>query len=147
MDSESKSAGNVLAAIAESNARFLEFANMLRSSHGVIKVAHDFECRRTTNYSEFGTGPRYLFDWYVDVELRNHVSVWWAMDVSWDEEYWIISSRVEMPGESRPKALNEIPDRHAGTINQFVSYLEAATSELLDSADTVLASVAEMSNS
>jgi hypothetical protein len=41
VDRESKKAVKVLAAIAESNTRFLHFANTLRSRADVVHVAHD----------------------------------------------------------------------------------------------------------
>jgi hypothetical protein len=133
---ESKQAAKVLAAIAESNGRLLDLANEMRSRPEVNKVSHDFECQRNYSHSEFGTGPPYIFDWYVDIELGDGRSVWWVIDVFWDEAKWVIKCRIEVPGEYGPKTLKEFPERNAETIDQFVTQLQAATSELVDSAHT-----------
>jgi hypothetical protein len=137
MDNGSKQATKVLAAIAESNSRFLELANNMKSRPEVNKVSHDFECQRSYNHSEFGTEPAYVFDWYVDVELHNNKSVWWVMDVYWDESTWVIKSRVEVPGDNGPKTLTEFADKQAETINEFVAQLQIATSEVVESADVI----------
>jgi hypothetical protein len=134
MNDESKQATRLLGAIAESNHGFLTLANDLRSRPDVANVSYDFECRRNDNYFEFGTGPAYAFDWYVDVSLRNGNSIWWELNVYWDASHWVIETRVEVPGEHGPNTLEEFPDRRAETIDEFIDQLGEATSELIASA-------------
>jgi hypothetical protein len=60
------------------------------------------------------------------------------MDLYWDETNWVIESRVEVPGDHGPKTLKEFPDKHAETVNEFIAQLQAVTSEVVDSADTLI---------
>ena len=103
----------------------------------VEKVSFDFDCYRNQSYWEFGGGSPYIFQWYVDVALKNGNAIWWALDVDWDDDAWRIESRVELPSEHGPVILRELPDRHAETVDEFISQLAEATTELLDSATLI----------
>ena len=134
MDSESRQATRVLAALAESSGSSMTLVRRFQAMPEVEKVSFDFDCYRLQSYQEFGTGSPYTFQWYVDVALKNGNAIWWALDVEWDESKWIVGSRVELPGEYGPNILRRFPDRHAETVDGFVRQLAEATAELLASA-------------
>jgi hypothetical protein len=137
MDSYSKQATMVLAALAESSSRSMELVHRFQAMPEVLKVSFDFDCFRNQSYWQFNVGSPYIFQWYVDVALKNDKAIWWALDVHWDEEKWLIESRVEIPGDSYPNILKQFPDRTAITIDEFVHQLKEATSELLESGGLV----------
>ena len=137
MDYESKSATKVLAALAESYNRGVALARRFQAMPEVERVSFDFDCYKNQNHWEYGGGPPYVFDWYVDVLLKNGNSIWWKLDVQWDEDNWVIESSVELPGEYGPNTLKEFPDRLAETVDQFIAQLDEATSQLLESADLI----------
>ena len=137
MDTNSKAATKVLAAIAESNSSTMVMVRRLEAMTEVENVSFDFECSKNQAYLEFGVSSPYLFNWYVDVSLKNGNSILWKLDVSWDESNWIIEASVELPGEYGPNTLREFPDRVAETIDEFVVQLAGATSELLESANLI----------
>jgi hypothetical protein len=137
MDSESRRATKVLAALAESNARSLNLVHHFRSMPEVKNVSFDFGCYRNQSHVSSGTGSPYIFNWYVDVELRNGNGIWWALDIQWDEDKWIIESRVELPSDYRPNIIKQFPDRFAETIDDFITQLDEATAELIDSAGLI----------
>ena len=138
MDSDSKQATEVLAALAESCSRSMTLVHQFQSMSEVEKVSFDFECSKNHSYWEYGSGGSpYIFNWYVDVALKNGKAIWWALDVLWDEDKWIIESRVELPGDYGPNILKEFPDRCAETVDEFVRQLDEATSQLLGSAELI----------
>lgn len=136
MDTASKQAARLLGAIVESKHKLFLMADNLRSRPNVGKVAHDFECYRNFSYFEFGSGSAYIFDWYVDIELQNGNSIWWKLELLWDESKWIVESRIEAPGDHGPNTLKEFASREAETIDDLIIQLEKATSELVDSANS-----------
>lgn len=137
MDSESRSATKVLAAIAESNHSKMAMVHRFQAMPEVEKVSFEFDSYRNDAHCEFGGGPAYVFDWYVDVLLKNGNAIWWTLDVQWDEANWSIESSVELPGEYGPSTLKKFPDRVAETIDEFIIQLKEATSQLLESADLI----------
>lgn len=138
MDSDSKQATKVLAALAESSSRVIALVRQFQSMPDVEKVSFDFECSKNQSYGDYGSGGTpYVFNWYVDVALKNGNAIWWGLDVLWDEDKWIIESRVELPGDSGPNTLKEFPDRSAETIEEFVRQLDEATTQLLGSAELI----------
>ena len=134
MDSESKQATKVLAALAESSSRGTALVHQFQSISEVEKVSFDFDCYKNQSYWEYGGGSPYVFNWYVDVALKNGNAIWWMLDVQWDEDKWIIESSVELPGKYGPNTLKEFPDRSAETVDEFVRQLDEATTQLLGSA-------------
>ncbi|MEP7039264.1 MAG: hypothetical protein ABI891_13090 [Acidobacteriota bacterium] len=137
MDSESKQATRVLAALAESSGKSMSLVHRFQSMPEVEKVSFDFDCYKNQSYWEFGRGSPYIFNWYVDVALKNGNAIWWALDIQWVEEKWIIESCVELPGDYNPEILKEFPDRFAETVDEFIFQLNDATSQLLDSANLI----------
>ena len=137
MDSESKSATRILAALAESSSKSMTLVHHLQSMPEVEEVYFDFDCYKNQSYWEFGSGSPYVFDWYVDVALKNGNAIWWMLDVQWDEKRWIIKSGVELPGKYGSNTLKGFPDRFAETIDEFIVQLNEATSQLLASADLI----------
>jgi hypothetical protein len=137
MDADSQQATRILAALAESSGRSMELVRRFESMPEVLRVSFDFDCFRNQSYWEFKVGSPYIYQWYVDVALKNDKAIWWAVDVYWDEEKWFIESRVELPGNYGPNILKEFPKRAALTIDEFVDQLKEATSQLLESAELV----------
>jgi hypothetical protein len=134
MDSESKQATRVLAALAENSNRSMALVHRFQAMPEVEQVSFDFECFKNHSYWEFGTGSPYIYQWYVDVALKNGNAIWWAIDIEWDVDKWIVESRVELPSDRSPIILKRFPDRHAETVDEFVRQLAEATTQLLDSA-------------
>ena len=104
----------------------------------VKEVSFDFDCYRNQSYWEYGrVGSPYIFNWYVDVALKNGNAIWWALDVQWDDANWIIESGVWIPGRHSSSLLKEFPDRAAETVDAFIKQLDEATTQLLSSADLI----------
>ena len=137
MDSDSKQATRILVALAESSGRSMALVHSFPALPEIEKVSFDFDCYKNQSYWEFGNGSPYIFNWYVDVALKNGNAIWWALDVQWDENKWIIETRVELPSDYSPNILKEFPDRFAGTVDEFISELNEATTQLLESADLI----------
>jgi len=115
----------------------MTLVHRFQSMPEIEKVSFDFECYKNQSYWEFGSGSPYVFQWSVDVALKNGNAVWWALDVLWDENEWIIESRVELPGDYGPNTLKAFPDRCAQTVDEFVMQLDEATTQLLSSAELI----------
>jgi hypothetical protein len=137
MDIESKQAAKLLGAIVESRHQLFLMADDLRTRPEVSNVSQDFECYRNQGYFEFGTGSAYIFDWYVDIELHNGNSLWWKIELFWDELKWNIESRIGVPGDNGPNTLKEFPSKEAKTIDDLINQLEKATSELVNSVNSI----------
>ena len=138
MDSDSKQATKVLAALAESCSRSMALVRQFEAMSEVEKVSFDFECYKNQNCWEYGSGGSpYVFNWYVDVALKNGHAIWWTLDVLWDEDKWMIESRVELPGDYGPNTLKEFPAKSAETVDEFVRQLDEATTQLLGSAELI----------
>lgn len=137
LDSESKQATGVLGALAQSSGRSMSLVHHFQAMQEVEKVSFDFDCYSNHSFSKFGVGSPYVFNWYVDVALKNGNAIWWALDVEWDEQKWIIESSVELPSDYSPAFLKKFPNRYAETIEEFVKQLSEATSDLIESADLI----------
>jgi hypothetical protein len=127
MDAESKSAVQLLEAVAASTNQFVGFAQRLQSSARVVSAVYGIDCRR------LDTGP-FLVE-YVDVELQNGMAVAWWLELNWNETKWMIESRVLMNDEQGQDVLKEFPSREAETLGDCINHLFAATSDLIRRGD------------
>lgn len=138
MDSASQQATIVLASLAESASRGRALAQGFQAMPEVQTATFDFDCHRNHSHHAFDRGSPYVFGWDVEVVLRGGVSaIWWSLDATWDNVRWIVESKVEAAGDPRPVTVKRFPDRHAETADEFARQLDAATAELVNSANLI----------
>jgi hypothetical protein len=132
MDEESIKAAKLLAAIAESNYGIFRFAEAAKKTNRVEGISHDFECSRNSNYFDYGTGSPYLFDWYVEMNVIDGRVITLIIELLWDDQKWLVQSRLETPGESGSIPLVDFPERGAETVEDLIELLKTATTELIE---------------
>jgi hypothetical protein len=137
MDSASQQATIVLAALVECKAKGRALVEKLEAVPEVQAVTFEFDCYRNHSHYAFDTGSPYIFEWVVDVFLRDSAAIWWSLDVRWDNVKWIIESKVEVPGDHGAITIKRFADRYAETVDEFVRELDEAATELLNSADLI----------
>jgi hypothetical protein len=121
-------------ALIDSVADLSALAREFRALPDVEKVYNDLTVGRMRN--PFGVEQIYYgFEYYFDVFLRNDNAICWHMDVSWDEEQWVIESHVSIPGRYGSETIKQFPDRFASSVDQFVVELSAATKQLVKCSD------------
>ena len=134
MDEASIRAAKLLTGIAESNYEMSRLANELRRNKNIAEVSVDFECSRNSNYFDYGTGSPYLFNWYLDASLADGRSLAAIVELFWDDQKWMVESRIETPGDNGPISVFEPPDREANNIDDLVQILTTATAEVIKAA-------------
>lgn len=134
MDEASIRATKLLTGIAESNYEMSRFANELRQNKNIAEVSVDFECSRNSNFFDYGTGSPYLFNWYVDASLADGRSLAAIIELFWDDQKWLVESRIEASGDNEAIPVFEPPDREADNIDDLVQILTRATAEVIKAA-------------
>lgn len=132
MDSDSRQASKLLNSIAESRERIIDLARHLRLHPEVTEVLHGIDLRNLQS------GP--TVEAYADVKLRSGKGVCWWLEINWDDNQWTIESRVtisDLNVDEGSKDLVRFPDKVAKTITEFVAQLEQATSELVNSVQSI----------
>lgn len=129
MDVESMQVAKLLMAIAETNEKFIALSQDLRSRPEIIRVLHSLECRK------YGTGVG--LEGYVDAELKNGKAICWWLEVHWNEEKWLIESRILVNSDQGQDTIKEFPEKVSGTLDEFIAHLELATNELINSIRTI----------
>src|SRR6266496_232077 len=132
MDNQSKHAKRALEAIALTHKRLIDLSIKLRFRSDVIEVLQDVYVR---GYESGST-----VEGYVDAKLHNGKGICWWLEINWDEDNWLIESRVTVSNlrmDQGSKDLMRFNDRAAETLDEFVVRLEEATSELVESANSI----------
>jgi hypothetical protein len=122
MDTDSKRAIEFLEAIASSNAKLTNLAQLLQGSHEVIRVVNSLECRK------YQTGS--MLEGFVDVELRNGNALCWNLEVSWNDESWKIDTRILINDPKGQITAHKFNDRTTNTMKEFLELLGEAVEEL-----------------
>lgn len=138
MDRDSEQVTRVLSALIETNHEIFNLSETLSARREVVKVSHAFQWSRNHAHSEFGVGPPYLLDWYVDAELVTGRSLVWVLELSWPDGQWEIESRIETTGDDGLQVLQEFPGRSAQSVADLVNQLQMATSGLAGTYDKIL---------
>ena len=132
MDITSKQAKRVLEAIASSHETLIDLSVKLRLRPEVTDVLQDVYLRR------YESGP--TVEGYVDAKLRNGKAICWWLELTWDENTWLVESRVMISNliiDEGSSDLIRFKDKAADTLDEFIAVLEAATLELVQSADSI----------
>lgn len=136
MDTESKAIVKFLEALAGSKHQFTELAQRLRSQPNITRVLHSLECLQYKAHVSL--------EGYIDIELSNGKALAWWLEVTWNEKQWTIESRVLL-NDNQPQSVQEIirefPDRTSETVDECIRHLLQATSDLVNSADSIIDSV------
>jgi hypothetical protein len=122
MDTDSKKAIELLEAIASSNVKLINLAQLLQDRHEVIRVVNSLECRK------YQTGS--MLEGYVDVELRNGNALCWNLEISWSDESWTIDTRILINDSEGQVTAHKFNDRTAYTMKEFLELLDEAVEEL-----------------
>jgi hypothetical protein len=122
MDTDSQRAIEILEAIASSNAKLTNLAQLLQGSHEVIRVVNSLECRK------YQTGS--MLEGFVDVELRNGNALCWNLEISWNDESWKIDTRILINDPKGQITVHKFNDRTANTMKEFLELLGEAVEEL-----------------
>lgn len=132
MDKASKQAKRALEAIALSNERLIDLTVKLRFRSEVTEVLHDLDVRRYESGS--------TVEGYVDAQLQNGKGICWWLEINCDEDKWLFESRVTVSNlrvDEGSEDLIRFEDKTAETLDEFVTSLEKATSELVESANSI----------
>ena len=122
----------MLEAIALSHETLIDLSVKLRFRPEVTDVLQDVYLRR------YESGP--TVEGYVDATLRNGKGICWWLEVTWDENTWLVESRVTLSNliiDEGTTDLIRFKDKKAETADEFIILLEEATLELVQSADSV----------
>jgi len=136
MDVQSKYAIKFVHALATVKSQFTELAQRIRLRSQVIRVLHSIESFMYQTHS--------AIEGYVDVELDNGKGVAWLLDIGWDDNQWIIESRVVLNDNvprSTQETIKDFPTRTAETLDECIEQLLQATSELINSVDAIIATL------
>jgi hypothetical protein len=132
VDNQSKQAQRVLEAIALSHETLIDLSVKLRFRPEVTDVLQDVYLRR------YEAGP--TVEGYVDATLRNGKGICWWLEISWNENTWLVESHVAVSNliiDEGSNYLIRFKDKKAETLDGFVIVLEEATLELVQSADSI----------
>ena len=130
MDSASIQTTRMLRSLARCNEGFIELSQTLRSSPDVTSVVRGFDCRAYQS----GT----MIEGYSDAELRSGKGICWWLEVTWNEQHWLIRASVLVNDAQGQKIYKEFADRTPTTLDEFVVQLENATSDLVASYSTII---------
>jgi len=86
MDSASMEAVRMLQALARCSALFTDLCQTLRGSPYVAAVVRGFDCR------DYQSGI--TIEAYADAELTSGQSICWWLEVTWNEQHWVIHTSV-----------------------------------------------------
>jgi len=121
-----------LEAIALSHETLIELAVKLTFHPEVTDVLQDVYLRR------YECGP--TVEGYVDAKLRTGKGIYWWLEVTWDENIWLVESSVNVTNliiDEGSNYLIRFKDKKAETLDEFIVVLEEATLELVKSADSI----------
>lgn len=136
MNTDNEQVVKWMKALIDSVCDLSALARELRALPDVEKVYNDLSAGRFRN--PFGIKEIYYgFEYYVDVFLRNDNAICWHMDVSWDEEKWVIETHVSIPGKYGSETIKEFPDRVAHSVDEFTAELKAATRQLVGCSELI----------
>lgn len=123
MDIESKQAVRLLESFADCGIEFLKLAQKMQPHPDVVRVSHDFECKKYQSGS--------LIEGYVDLELKNGKSLCWWLEVSWSPENWLIDSRIMINDSEGQVTAHKFEDKTPTSFNDFLVQLAETMQELV----------------
>jgi hypothetical protein len=129
MDNESKYAVKILEALATCNSIFTELAAKVRNQANVTRVIHNLECRQYQ--SEF------CIEGYVDAELHDGNAVAWYLEVRWNDEVWVIESRILVNDPQGQYTLKQFPDKIIKTLDEFAEEILKTALDLSNTLDSM----------
>lgn len=129
MNTENKLALKLLHGIAVSNEMLISLSQDLRARPEVVRVLHSLEARKHQSGA--------ALEGYVDAELRNGKAICWWMDAYWKEGKWVIECSVLVNNDEGQHIFKEFPSKSAESLDDFITQLERATSDLVASASTI----------
>jgi len=129
MDAASRQAVTMLEALARCSASFVDLSQTLRASPSVTAVVRGFDCR--------GYQSGTTVEAYADAELANGQSICWWLEITWNEQHWLIHTSVLVNDEHGQRPYKEFADRNPTTLDEFVVQLEDAYSELIKSYNAI----------
>jgi hypothetical protein len=147
-DTESKHIAKFLEALAGSRLELAELAHKLESRPDVIGALYSLECSKYRRLSPecFNYQTYVALEGYVDVELRNGKGIAWWLEIHWNDERWVIESRVllnDNRGQNAQEVIREFSDRTAETLDKCIEQLSQAISDLISSTDSIIESMAD----
>ena len=149
MDTESRYVIKFLETLADSELELGELARRLRSRPDVVSSFCSLDCSKYQHLFRYPTPVALVtIEGYVDIELRNGKRIAWWLEVNWNDEQWIIESCVllnDNQGQNIQEAIKEFPDRTAETLDECIEQLSKAISDLVNSADSVIESMTDVS--
>ena len=129
MDAENKRALELLRSIATSNEMLIALSQSLRVRPEVTQVLHSLEARKHQSGA--------ALEGYVDAELNNGKAICWWLDAGWDGEHWVIETSILINDEQGQKVLKDLGRKTPRTLDDFMTQLKEATSNLIASVDTI----------
>ena len=122
MDTDIRTAIELLEALASSNEKLTKLAQLVRGQHEVIRVVNSLECRK------YLTGS--MLEGYVDAELRNGKALCWYLEVRWSDASWIIDTQILINDSEGQVTAHQFENRTAYTLQEFLKLFDEAVEEL-----------------
>jgi len=129
MDTSSKTAIQLLQALADSNERAAVLWEAIRTRPEVIEAVQRMEIGRYQSHPTIAC--------YVDAELKSGKTICWWLEVYCGPERWEIESSILVNDEQGQMNLHDFPTRFAETFDVFLTEFRAAMSELASSVNVV----------
>lgn len=130
MDTESAVAVRFIEGLGSVNARFTEFARVIRKHPKVVEASHSLECIK------YDYGDAFI-DGYIEASVRDGHTVAWLISVTWGDDHWTITSRIALNRSAYQEDLRVFPDRQAGDFSGLLSSIDHTVSELLNTSEVI----------
>jgi hypothetical protein len=120
-----------LETMARSHRMLNRLVILLKHRPEVIDAALTLECRKEPH------NPFPFLEQFVEARMRDGKVLTWSLDLILEEERWWIDYDVSESGKDGQSDIVGFPDRTATTLDELAQELEAATSELVESASSL----------
>lgn len=119
----------LLDALARASERFVGLSRELGARAGVASTAN------ALSFRGYRSGP--MLEAYAEAELENGEALTWSLDATWGAASWAIRYGVSRNDATGHHRVLDFDEKSAATLEEFLGHLEAAVTDLIDSARTV----------
>ena len=123
MDALSNELTRIFQGIAKSNQVLIDLCESLRFSPFVHAVVRGFDLRT------YETDV--MIEGFVDAELTSSKAICAWLEIRWNQDNWIIETRVLVNDDHGQPLYEGFPDRTPSTLDDFLLQLQGATSDLV----------------
>ncbi len=135
-------AGTLLTILAQINADVSEVGRVLKANDNVAKVTSGRDVRRYGPSQWHDGNVQYVFEGYVEAELKNGQLFAWLIDVGYTAKIWTLSCDIakwrddEMNENDGMYSVIDIPDFTASTFREFADEVLSRSRDFVKTALT-----------